>query len=199
MNTICHSTFSSGRQDCHFLLDQFREQVDFATLRDQIRRFRKRYRPVAILVERAANGHALISELTRKFPQLVRPIELSARSKSARLLVHVTTILSRGICLPAGAPWRHDFVQEFCEFPKGKFTDQVDATTQMLDHAAEFVDMAFQPGERVIAANSAGREVKFHRSRDHKPGIVAGVCNSRPTPLGSPHGPIFSIKTEVKY
>jgi predicted phage terminase large subunit-like protein len=183
------------------LLDQFREQADFAILRDQVRRFRKRYRPVAILVERAANGHALISDLTRKYPRLVRPIEPSGRSKSARLLVHVSTILSKGICLPAGAPWRHDFVREFCEFPKGKFTDQVDATTQLLDHAAEFVDMAYsQPGERAIGVNTAGQQLNFHQSHDReKPGIAAGTCYSRPTPLGSPYGPIFSIKTEVKY
>jgi len=200
--TSAYSVVQAWRltRDRHFLLDQIREQVDFAILRDQIRRFRKKYRPVAILIERAANGHALISDLMRKYPGLVRPIELSGRSKSARLLVHVTTILSKGICLPAGAPWRHDFVQEFCEFPKGKFTDQVDATTQLLDNAAEFADMKyFQRGERAIAASTAGQQLNFHQSRASGPGIAAGVSYSRPSPLGSLHGPIFSIKTEVKY
>jgi predicted phage terminase large subunit-like protein len=186
--------------DGYFLLDQFREQVDFANLRDQVRRFRKKYRPAAILVERAANGHAIISELTRKYPRLVRPIELSGRSKSARLLANVSVILSKGIHLPANVPWRDDFVQEFCEFPKGKFTDQVDATTQLLDHAAEFADMAyFEPGERAIAVNSAGRGLNFRQFHGSGRGIAAGNCYSRPVPLGSPHGPIFSIKTEVKY
>jgi predicted phage terminase large subunit-like protein len=200
--TSAHSVVQAWRltSDRYFLLDQFREQVDFADLRGHVRRFRKKYRPVAILVERAANGHALISDLMRKYPRLVRPIELSGRSKSARLLVHVNAILSKGICLPAGAPWRFDFVQEFCEFPKGEFTDQVDATTQLLDHAAEFADMAYsQPGERAIAVNTAGRQLNFHQSHGREPGIAAGNCYSRPTPLGSPHGPIFSIKTEVKY
>src|SRR4029079_5792449 len=130
--TSAYSVMQAWRltRDRHFLLDQFREQVDFAMLRDEVHRLRKKYRPVAILVERAANGHALISQLMRKYPRLIRPVELSGRSKSARLLVHVTTIMSKGGRLPAGAPWRHDFVREFCEFPKGKFSDQVDATTQ---------------------------------------------------------------------
>jgi predicted phage terminase large subunit-like protein len=186
--------------DRFFLLDQFREQVNFTILRDQVRRFRKKYRPVAILVERAANGHALISELTRKYPSLVRPIEPSGRSKSSRLLVHVTAILSKAICLPASAPWRNDFVREFCEFPKGKFTDQVDATTQLLDHAAEFAGMAhFEFGERAIAANGSGQVVNFKQSDGRGRGIVARVRDGRPIEAGSPPGTIFSIKTEVQY
>jgi hypothetical protein len=37
-----------------YLVNQFREQADFADLRENLRRFRKAYRPVAILIERAA-------------------------------------------------------------------------------------------------------------------------------------------------
>jgi predicted phage terminase large subunit-like protein len=183
-----------------FLLDQFRDQVDFALLRDQVRRFRKKYRPVAILVERAANGHALISELSRKCPKLLRPIELSGRSKSARLLPHANTILSKRICLPAEAPWRNEFVREFCDFPKGKYSDQVDATTQLLDHAGEFTNTAhFKSGESAIAACSSGQVVNFARSQGRERGIAAGALYGRPIGSGVPQGPIFSIKTEVKY
>ena len=69
--------------DACYLVDQFREQADFADLRDNLRRFCKAYRPVAILIERAANGHALISDLSRKSPRiakLVVPVELDGRS-----------------------------------------------------------------------------------------------------------------------
>ena len=124
--------------DRYFLLDQFRERIDFTGLRDEVRYFRKKYRPVAILIERAANGYALISDLTRKYPQLIRPIDPDGRSKSSRLLTHAATILSKRVHLPAVAPWREEFVKEFCGFPKGKYSDQVDATTQFLDHASEF-------------------------------------------------------------
>ena len=63
-----------------YLLNQFREQCDFSELRDNVRRFRKIYRPVAILIERAANGYALISDLTRKHGKLVIPIDPDGRS-----------------------------------------------------------------------------------------------------------------------
>ena len=153
--------------DCYFLLDQFRERIDFIGLRDKVRYFRKRYRPVAILIERAANGYALISDLTRKYPQLIRPIDPDGRSKSSRLLTHAATILSKRVRLPAVAPWREEFVKEFCEFPKGSFSDQVDATTQFLDHASEFAGAAsFSSGERAIAGTASGRYVPFCNGPD---------------------------------
>jgi predicted phage terminase large subunit-like protein len=159
--------------DRYFLLDQFREQIDFAGLRDEVRYLRKRYRPVAILIESAANGHALVSDLIRKFGQLIRPIELDGRSKTARLVAHAATILSRRVYLPALAPWRDDFVREFCEFPKGRFTDQIDAATQLLDHASEFVGMAsFSSSERGIAATGTGRTLSFKPTQGGERGII---------------------------
>jgi len=114
----------------YFLLYHFREQIDFAGLRDMIRHFRKRCRPVAILIERAANGHALISDLTRKFGDLIIPVDPDGRSKAARLGRHAALIIGKRIWLPADAEWRDDFIDEFVAFPNGKFTDQVDATTR---------------------------------------------------------------------
>ena len=89
--------------------------------------------------------------------------------------------------------------QEFCSFPKGKYTDQVDATTQLLDHASEFDGLAFASGERAIAATASGRYVAL--APVHGGGrAIAGVARyGRPAGSASLNGPIFSIKTEVKY
>ena len=183
--------------DCYFLLDQFRERIDFTGLRDEVRYFRRRYRPVAILIERAANGHALISDLIRRYGHIVRPIDPHGRSKTARLIAHADTILSRRVYLPAHAAWREEFVREFCEFPKGKFSDQVDAATQLLDHASEFAGMAFASGERAIAATGTGRTVTFNPRGER--GSVGVARYGRPAGPASAQGPIISIKTEVKY
>jgi predicted phage terminase large subunit-like protein len=145
--------------DRYHLIDQFREQCEYSKLRDALRRFQKRYRPAAILIERAANGNALISELSRKYSHLIVPIEPDGRSKSARLRVHAETIIARRIHLPADEPWRDDFVAEFVEFPRGQFTDQVDATTQFLDHAGELAKLkpAAQAGSGVLVRNSSAQ------------------------------------------
>jgi hypothetical protein len=100
--------------------------------------------------------------------------------------------------IPALAPWREEFVREFCEFPKGKFSDQVDATTQLLDHASEFAGLAsVSSGERAIAAIATGRTVNFNPRGER--GIVGVARYGRPAGPASAQGPIISIKTEVKY
>ena len=162
-----------------------------------MRHFRRRYRPVAILIERASNGHALISDLVRRYGHIVRPIEPDGRSKTTRLIAHVDTILSRRVYLPALAPWREEFVREFCEFPKGKFSDQVDATTQLLDHASEFAGLSVSSGERAIAAIATGRTVNFNPRGER--GIVGVARYGWPAGPASALGPVISIKTEVKY
>jgi predicted phage terminase large subunit-like protein len=144
-----------------YLIDQFREQCEFYDLIEAVRRLRRQYKPQAILIERAANGHALISKLGRipKLAKLVRPIDPDGRSKSARFRVHAKTILAKRIHLPADQPWRDEFISEFIEFPHGQFTDQVDATTQFLDHAAELAKLkpALPAGNAVLARNSSSR------------------------------------------
>jgi predicted phage terminase large subunit-like protein len=165
--------------DRYYLIDLFREQCDYSNLRREVRRLYKKYRPVAILIERAANGHALISDLSRKFPRLaefVIPIDPDGRSKSARLRVHAKTIIAKRIHLPADAPWRDDFVAEFVEFPRGKFTDQVDATTQLLDRANELVRLKARPpgGLAAAAFNSGGMPRVIQRSTEREPGLAVG-------------------------
>jgi predicted phage terminase large subunit-like protein len=171
--------------DRYHLIDQFREQSDFADLLDKVCRFCKLYRPVAILIERAANGNALISALRRKsryYRHLVIQIVPDGRSKSARLRVHAETIIGKRIHLPADEPWADEFVSEFVKFPHGKFTDQVDATTQFLDRASEFVGV--QPrakgGMAVVGLNSSGRILSIQGlmsnqpSNGGEPGLFAG-------------------------
>jgi predicted phage terminase large subunit-like protein len=150
--------------DRYYLIDLFREQCEYSDLLREVRRFHKKYRPVAILIERAANGHALISELTRKYKQLAKlvvPIDPDGRSKSARLRVHAETIIAKHIHLPADVSWRDDFVTEFVEFPHGKFTDQVDATTQFLDRADELARLKARQAAGLLSLGlNSGRQTR---------------------------------------
>jgi predicted phage terminase large subunit-like protein len=166
--------------DRYHLLDLFREQCEYSKLRDALRRFRKRYRPAAILIERAANGNALISDLSRKHGHLVMPIDPDGRSKSARLRVHAETIMAKRIYLPAEASWRDDFVAEFVEFPHGQFADQVDATTQFLDHADELAILKTSPtaGGATLARNSSAQRSMISSSVLGAPGISNGQSSS---------------------
>ena len=128
---------------------EFREQCDFTDLRDNLRRFRKIYRPVAILIERAANGHALISDLSRKYSNLVcRSIPMAGPSPRA-----FASMLTRSWPSASGLPATgllagrlHCRVRRISA--RRAFTDQVDATTQLLDHAGEFAGLEPSPPGR---------------------------------------------------
>ena len=205
--TSAFSVIAAWRLDAdrYYLIDLFREQCDYSDLRREVRRFYSRYRPVAILIERAANGHALISELSRKNKQiakLVIPINPDGRSKSARLRVHAETIIAKRIHLPADVSWRDDFVAEFVEFPHGKFTDQVDATTQFLDHASELAGLKARPAGGMASAgfNSGGQNKTISPSIGSEPGRAAGThSDGRPFTSGHSNVPFPSINVKVRY
>ena len=145
--------------DNHYLLDQWREQCDFKELQHQVLRFFRRYRPSAILVEGAANGHALISVMKRKHHRLIHEISPEG-SKTARLRRH-RRIDSRAA----------DYVAERCSLagrlrfrirpvPAWRFTDQVDATTQYLDWISAQPRLEPLPQPALAACvNSAGQRV----------------------------------------
>jgi predicted phage terminase large subunit-like protein len=184
----------------YYLLHQFREQIDFVELRDMVRFFRKRCRPVAILIERAANGPALISERRRKFGQLIIPVDPDGRSKAARLGRHADLIIGKRIWLPAGAEWRDDFINEFVKFPNSTFTDQVDAVTQLLDHAAEFAAREPMPPAGIAAVvNSAGQaRTTTSTAHNRERGTAAAVRgNGQPITSNQRRVPVLSVKGEV--
>lgn len=115
----------------HCLVDQWREQCGFETLKQKVRAWITRHQPGAVLIEQSANGLALAGSLNSRSRGLVRLI-IANGSKSVRLLRHVDIIRAHCILLPAEAHWRADYVAEFVSFPHGNFDDQVDATTQYL-------------------------------------------------------------------
>jgi predicted phage terminase large subunit-like protein len=143
----------------HYLVDQWREQCDFDELQHQFLRYFRRHRPSAILVETAANGHALISVMKRKHHKLIHEITPKG-SKTTRLRQHIDVILNHRILLPDNALWRAEFVSEFVEFPHGDFTDQLDATTQYLGWISEhpILERPPQPG-LCVGVNSRGLRI----------------------------------------
>jgi|SRR6516165_7870358 hypothetical protein len=80
--------------------------------------------------------------------------------------------------MPADEPWRDDFVAEFVEFPRGKFTDQIDATTQFLDRAGKSAKLTptSPPSSAILARNSSSRALSS--SVRSAPGIYSQSSNS---------------------
>ena len=90
-----------------------------------------RHNPQAVLVEAAANGHAVIQMMKKKLPNIL-PIKPD-KSKIARASGAAPMIEAGSVHLPPDAHWLHFVVDQFAKFPIGKNDDCVDAITQGLN------------------------------------------------------------------
>jgi predicted phage terminase large subunit-like protein len=123
------------RSTGYFLADQWRGRVQYDELRSICRQKIRRHQPCTALIEKSGMGLALLSDL-KPFSWMQRLAIVPRESKAARLRAHISVILDRKITLPHDAEWRDGYVAEFVSFPKSKFSDQVDATTQFLEFVA---------------------------------------------------------------
>ena len=125
--------------DQHYLLDVYREQVDYPRLKkdaiDLAARDRQRYgRLDAVLIEDKASGTSLIQDLrqTKGYRAPVLAIEPES-DKVTRAATCSPTIEARLVFLPERATWRPEFENEVSKFPNSTTKDQVDALSQYLN------------------------------------------------------------------
>lgn len=183
----------------HYLVDQYRARCDFLDLVQAARRFCRRYRQSPVLVERTANGPALITKLKRKWPKRIHEI-IPRGSKASRLRPHIESIVAGHVHLPLDAPFCDCFIQEFVEFPHGRHTDMVDAFTQYMDWLANPDNLAkpigVAPGIMAVALNNscAGLD-RYHPAKPQDRGIMAvSGYSSR-----MPNAPFPTVKAWVKF
>lgn len=118
-----------------YLLHQVRERMDFITT---VQRFvnvcRLFPKSTAKLVEDKANGPAVISALRDRIPGIIAITPKG--SKEARAAAQSPLVESGNVYLPKDehAPWVGAFIEEHAAFPAGANDDQVDATSQALQH-----------------------------------------------------------------
>jgi predicted phage terminase large subunit-like protein len=122
-----------------FLVNQFREQCDFARLSHVVRNLARHYNGVPILIEDTANGCALLSDLRKRNIHAIVP----SGSKEARFRPHLEKIIAGKVHVPANAPFAREFMKEFLEFPHGEYNDQVDAFSQFAGWIEDRRDIDF--------------------------------------------------------
>jgi len=127
----------------YFIVDQFRDKVDFPETLRAIERMTNRW-PAATdkIIEEAANGHAIIATLRDQIPGI---IGIPPRGSKIARLVSVSGLFESGnVWVPAQsvAAWGDDFVEELVNFPNGANDDQVDgasmALTRLTDRPQSF-------------------------------------------------------------
>lgn len=119
----------------YYLLDCWRERVEFPELKRQAVALADKWHPHQILVEDKASGQSLVQELQRETRLPLKPAKPEG-DKVARANA-VTPLIEAGrVFLPSHAPWLSDYMDELATFPHAAHDDQVDSTTQALAEMA---------------------------------------------------------------
>lgn len=109
-----------------YVLDVFREKMEFTQLVSAAKRVYREQRPRIMYVEDASNGVALVQQLQANSGVRILPVRPDG-SKEARANAVTALFESGRVLLPERAPWLDAFIDEMCSFPNGRHDDQVDS------------------------------------------------------------------------
>lgn len=131
--SVC-TTWGFERSACKwYLLDVFRDRLDYPDLKRRVIELRKTWRTDRILIEKAGSGYALLQELRATMG--VRLIAVrSVASKEERFNGCLGEVEAGHFLLPREASWLEAFKAELRAFPNGKYDDQADSFSQFVKH-----------------------------------------------------------------
>jgi predicted phage terminase large subunit-like protein len=114
-----------------YVLDVWREKVEFPELKRAAKQQYDKWQPSAVLVEDKASGQSLIQELQRdtNIPIIAVSVDVDKVARAAPVTPYVE---ARRVFLPKGAPWVADWIDEHAKFSHGVHDDQVDTTSMAL-------------------------------------------------------------------
>lgn len=118
-----------------YVLDIVNERLDVVETMTRIDAMVRRWHPAAVLVEAAANGHAVLQMMKRRIPNLIGIKPSQGGSKVVRAQAVAPVVEAGNVTLPRRAPWVEGFLSQLSSFPAGKHDDMVDAFSQALTWA----------------------------------------------------------------
>lgn len=127
---------------------QRRDRLTFSETKQAIREMLQTWEPVVgavntKLIEKKANGAAIIEDLTAEYPGMI-PIEVGDADKKARAIAISPMFEAGNIYLADGVDWT-EYQNELELFPNYPTDDQVDETSQLLQF---FASKYRQPSRR---------------------------------------------------
>lgn len=120
----------------YFLLDIHRARHEYPALKRQVIALREKWSADHVIIERSSNGLALVQQLALEGP--FKPVGWPPRGmrqldKTERLLAQTGQIEEGRVWLPAELDGLETYLAELRAFPGGRYDDQVDSLTQMLE------------------------------------------------------------------
>jgi predicted phage terminase large subunit-like protein len=115
-----------------YLLDVVRRQMEYPELKRMVRERARTLKATTVLIEDKSSGAQLLQELIREGLRGVTRYE-PKMEKIMRMHSVTSTIENGFVHLPEKANWLDEYRHELATFPKGKYDDQCDSTSQALD------------------------------------------------------------------
>jgi predicted phage terminase large subunit-like protein len=174
--SVC-TTWGKKNQDL-YLLHVLRRRMEYPELKRAVWEQALRLKATTVLIENKSSGAQLIQELKRDGLHGLTPYEPNG-DKIMRLHSVTSTIENGFVHLPDQADWLDEYRHELATFPKGRFDDQCDSTSQALDwvkkgsgvdHFVEVLRAMKEKADAEIYGDQAEPEpCPFCRSRSTSP------------------------------
>lgn len=130
-NFSCIATWATDGIS-HFLVDVWRERVDYPDLKRAVVAQYFTHRPRLVAVEDTTHGRPLYQEMTKDqggVPLVLMPADGTKITRAES----VTGWFEGGyVVLPEDAPWLPEWMSEHLSFPNAAYDDQVDTTSMAL-------------------------------------------------------------------
>jgi predicted phage terminase large subunit-like protein len=144
-----------------YLLHVLRKRLGYPELKRAVREQAEAFNPETVLIEDKASGTQLIQELVNDGMHAIKKYD-PTMDKIMRMHSATTTIENGFVHLPEKAAWLPEYLHELSSFPKGKYDDQVDSTSQALEWFKQqrmysgygLFEYYRQEAERIMAQNS---------------------------------------------
>lgn len=120
-----------------YLLHVFRKRLGYPELKRAVREQAEAFGPKTILIEDKGSGTQLIQELVSEGMYAIKKYQ-PTMDKTTRMNTVTTTIENGFVYLPDNAVWLAEYLHELASFPKGKYDDQADSTSQALDWLKQY-------------------------------------------------------------
>lgn len=134
-NDYSVNTIWGVKKNGYYLLYRWKDRVEFPELERICISLANQITPNLILIEDKASGQSLIQALRKRTRLPIRPIKVD-KDKYSRLNACSGIFESGLIHLPEGEPWVEDYIQNIITFPTAPYDDDVDSTTQAINHLA---------------------------------------------------------------
>jgi predicted phage terminase large subunit-like protein len=131
--SVCITASLRGRH--LYILDVWRGRVEFPELKHKAIELARVHNAATLLIEKKSSGEQLIQTLgSEPHAGVPLPIPRSPTSDKSSRAEGVSSMVEAGqLFLPKEAHWLGEFKSELLAFPSGRFVDQVDALSQLLE------------------------------------------------------------------